>query len=61
MQIIYLGINQSSSWQNKAVPLSAQCLGSFLEGTSTMMMKLVEWPVVDKVPALSVVLYNGQR
>lgn len=52
-------MNQSSNWQNIAVPLKTQCLGDNNEGTSKLIMKLVEWPVVDRVPALSVVLKTG--
>ena len=54
---VFKDANQSSSWHNKAVPLSVQKSGwCDLVGRSTGRMKLVLCPVVDKTPALFDVL-----
>lgn len=44
-----------------ATPLLIQWSGSTLgaNGKNTINTKFVEWPVVDKVPLLSDVLYTG--
>lgn len=36
-----------------------QCLSGLLDGKSTYITKLVECPVVDKVPRRALVLYTG--
>lgn len=47
---------QSSSWHNMATPRLIQCSGGSLVGNVTEITKLVEWPVVERVPFLSLVL-----
>ena len=44
-----------------AVPLRDQCswIPGFPIGMSIAKMKLVDWPVVESVPALTEVLYTG--
>lgn len=47
-----------------AAPLSVQCSGGYSLmsiGTATLKMKFVDWPVVERTPALAEVLYTGQR
>lgn len=46
----------SDNWQSMAVPRRIQCSGGCELGSQIAMMKLVEWPVVDRTPFLSVVL-----
>ena len=55
--IIFL---HSFNWHNIAAPFSVQYLGCSLVGKSTATIKLVDYPVVDKTPALTDVLYTGQ-
>lgn len=52
---------QSLSIVNRAVPLRVQCSGdSFSEhGRSIAIMKLVDCPVVERMPALTEVLQQG--
>ena len=45
--------------QKKAAPRLIQKLSSKSVLQATEMMKLVEWPVVDSVPARFLVLYKG--
>lgn len=47
---------QSSSWQSMAAPRLTQCWGRLLVGNIMEITKLVEWPVVERVPLLSLVL-----
>lgn len=52
---------QSLSMDKRAVPLNVQCSGdSFSEhGMSIAKIKLVDYPVVESIPALTEVLYTG--
>lgn len=56
----WLSLDQSSSWQSRATPRLTQCWGGLLVGSVMEMTKLVECPVVERVPLLSLVLYRGQ-
>ena len=51
---------QSSSIANNATPLLTQYDTSLFVFKSRYITKFVECPVVDKVPFLVEVLYNGQ-
>lgn len=51
---------QKASAVNKATPLFIQWLASTAVVSSSIMMKLVLCPVVERVPALVSVLYTGQ-
>ena len=49
--------DQLSSWHNKAVPLKVQKSGGWtLLYKFTGKIKLVDWPVVERTPALTDVL-----
>ena len=50
----------SSKFRRKAVPLRTQYSGGFSVGRYTATTKLVDIPVVDKVPFRTEVLYTGQ-
>jgi hypothetical protein len=50
---------QRSKAQIKAAPLFIQKLYSESDLQATEIIKLVEWPVVESVPALFFVLYIG--
>jgi len=50
---------QLSSWQSSATPRAIQCDCGRSLGISIAMTKLVEWPVVERTPRLSLVLYTG--
>eukprot|EP00958_Prasinococcus_capsulatus_P020415 scaffold2645_cov378-Prasinococcus_capsulatus_cf.AAC.20 len=43
-----------------ATPRLIQCPCGWRLGSSRDITKLVEWPVVDRVPARDTVLYTGQ-
>lgn len=49
------------SWHSKATPRLIQCSCGLSEGRVIAITKLVEWPVVDRTPLLSLVLYTGAR
>ena len=49
-----------SNWQSKATPLDTQWLSGLLLGILMAITKFEEWPVVDKTPLLSNVLYTGE-
>jgi len=51
--------SQSSNWHNNATPLLTQWTWSVSVFKSKYNTKFVECPVVDNVPALNDVLYNG--
>lgn len=53
--------NHESSWFNKATPLLIQRIeaSSFSQGILVYITKLLEAPVVVKIPFLSEVLYTG--
>lgn len=53
-------INQVLNSQNIATPLITQWSGVLSQGNYTSRMKLVDWPVVERVPARFTVLYRGQ-
>ena len=51
---------QLSNWHNNATPRTIQCSSGLSLGINMAMTKLVEWPVVDNTPRLSLVLYTGE-
>ena len=53
---IYISMNQSSNYDNNATPLLVQCYHFWSAFNLIVIMKLVEWPVVNNVPLLLLVL-----
>ena len=50
---------QLSSWHSRATPLCTQWASGLSDGISMAITKLVECPVVLRVPLRSLVLYTG--
>ena len=54
-------ITQYLRLRKAATPALTHSLTGYFEGIFMFITKLVEWPVVESVPALLTTLYNGHE